>query len=225
MNATTPQTPTLEIPPPPVRFLSYLEDGGRDLRSWLLTTDHKRIGLLYLVLAIPFFCCGLVVATGFSLQSTRSGLLYGADLLGAGLGSLGILILLSLLAPERVIFLLSLPPLLAAFLYGGRRLGRSALLCVSLSLFVFIRQPEFSGLRISPYKGFPTALRFPGATTLKSYVSPFARIDTFESPAVRFAPGLSLRWLEALPRQTGLAVDAGDISAITAVARSTSPRR
>lgn len=175
------------------------------------------IALLYLVLATPFFCNGLVVATGFSLQSARSGLLYGADLLGAGLGSLGILLLLSLLAPERVIFLLSLPPLLAVCLYGGRPLRWAALICVSLSLLVIVRQPEFSGLRISPYKGLPSALRFPGATTLKSYVSPFARIDTFESPAVRFAPGLSLRWLEPLPRQTGLAVDAGEISAITAV--------
>lgn len=175
------------------------------------------IGLLYLVLSTPFFCSGLVVATGFSLQSARSGLLYGADLLGAGLGSLGILLLLSILAPERIIFLLALPPLLAACLYGGRWLCIAALLCASLSLLVFVKQPEFSGLRISPYKGLPSALRFPGAAMIKSYVNPFARIDTFESPAVRFAPGLSLRWLEALPRQTGLAVDGGDISAITAV--------
>jgi hypothetical protein len=176
------------------------------------------IGVLYLVLAWPFFSCGLVIATAFAVQSDRAPLFYGADLVGAGLGSLGILLLLSLLAPERGVFLLALAPLLAAILSGGLHLRCMAIVCAGLSLLVFVWQPDFAAVRISPYKGLPSALRFPGAMPLASYVSPFARVDTFESPAVRFAPGLSLRWQEALPSQAGLAVDGGDITAITAVA-------
>lgn len=174
------------------------------------------IALMYLILALPFFCSGLVVATAFSVQSARSWLLYGADLLGAGLGSLGILLLLTLFAPERGLLLLSIPPLLAAFLAGSPRLRVMALTCAAISIFVCIRPPDSAGLHISPYKGLPSALRFPGARLIKSYVSPFARIDTFESPAVRFAPGLSLRHLEELPPQIGLAVDGGDVTAVTA---------
>lgn len=174
------------------------------------------IGLLYLILAVPFFCTGLVISTALAVQSQRSGLLYGADLLGAGVGSLGVLLLLSLLSPERTVFILALGPLLASFAAGGTRLRTGAVLCAALSLAVFVRQPEFASLRISPYKGLQSALRFPGATPLKTYFSPFARVDTFNSPAVRFAPGLSLSYLDPLPRQTGLAVDGGDISAITA---------
>src|SRR5512133_674197 len=34
---------------------SYLVEGGRTLRSWLLTTDHKRIGLLYLFSLLLYF--------------------------------------------------------------------------------------------------------------------------------------------------------------------------
>ena len=181
-------------------------------------TQLLHVGLLYLVLAVPFFCCGLVIATAFAVQSTRAPLLYGADLLGAGLGSIGILLLLSLLAPERAILLLALAPLLAAIVSGDFRMRGAAIVCAGLSLLIFFWQPDFVAVRISPYKGLPSALRFPGAVPLKSYVSPFARVDTFESPAVRFAPGLSLRWQEALPRQAGLAVDGGDITAITAVA-------
>lgn len=180
------------------------------------STELLSIGFLYAVLAIPFFCCGLVVVTAFSLESSRAGVLYGADLTGAALGSLGILFLLHLLPPERALFLLSLPPLLAAWL-AGPRLRACALVCAVLSLALFARQPAFASLRISPYKGLSNALRFPGAVHLKSYTSPSSRVDTFESPAARFAPGLSLRWLHALPRQTGLAVDGGDISAITAI--------
>ena len=173
------------------------------------------IGSYYLILAVPFFCTGLIIATAFAVQSSRSGLLYGADLLGAGLGSLGVLLLLGVMAPERGVFILALPPLAAAWLSGGARLRVAALLCAGLTLLLFFRPPEIAELRISPYKGLPSALRFPGATPLRSYYSPFARVDTFTSPAVRFAPGISLGYLEALPLQTGLAVDGGEISAIT----------
>ena len=69
---------------------------------------------------------------------------------------------------------------------------------------------------MSQYKGLEMALKFPGAEHLKRYSSPFSRIDTFKSPAVRFAPGLSLRYLEPLPEQTGIAIDGGEINAITA---------
>jgi hypothetical protein len=179
-------------------------------------TELLSIGLLYAVLAIPFFCCGLVVVTAFSVQSGREGVLYGADLIGAASGSMGILLLLYFLPPERAPFLISLPPLLAACL-GGFRLRSIAVAFAMLNLALFIRQPAFAGLSISPYKGLASALRFPGARHLKSYTSPSSRVDTFQSPAVRFAPGLSLRWLHPLPRQTGLAVDGGDISAITAI--------
>src|SRR6201997_3689923 len=58
MNATLPQTDTREIPRPPIRLLTYLEEGGRTLGSWLLTTDHKRIGLLYLFSITVFFALG-----------------------------------------------------------------------------------------------------------------------------------------------------------------------
>ncbi|HBG05687.1 MAG: hypothetical protein A2075_09630 [Geobacteraceae bacterium GWC2_58_44] len=186
-------------------------------------TQILHLGLFYLILAVPFFCTGLVIATAFTVQSGRAGLLYGADLLGAGLGSLGVLLLLSILAPERVVFLLCLAPLAAAFFSGGPRLRVAALLLACFALLLLARQPEFAALRISPYKGMPSALRFPGARALKSYDTPFARIDTFESPAVRFAPGLSLSYLESLPRQIGIAVDGGDVSAVTASDRQKAP--
>lgn len=63
MNVTTlPQTDTPEFPPPPKRLLTYFEDGGRTLGSWLLTTDHKRIGLLYLYSIIFFFTIAAIAA-------------------------------------------------------------------------------------------------------------------------------------------------------------------
>ena len=41
----------------PRRASSYLTD-GISLRSWLLTTDHKRIAMLYMVSITVFFFIG-----------------------------------------------------------------------------------------------------------------------------------------------------------------------
>jgi hypothetical protein len=89
---------------------------------------------------------------------------------------------------------------------------------IAANLALFFWQPRFALLRVSPYKGLPAALRYPGARPLHTYFTPFAVIDTFTSPAVRFAPGLSLRYLEPLPEQIGFAVDKGEISAVTSAA-------
>ena len=182
------------------------------------------LGLFYLVLALPFFCVGLVVATAFSLESGRAGLLYGADLIGAGAGSLGALVLLQFLAPERAVFLISLAPIGAGLLWGGVRLRAALLVPAAAVLLLLFLSPGFASLRISPYKGLPAALRYPGARELKTYHTPFARVDTFESPAVRFAPGLSLSYPEALPPQIGIAVDGGEVSAVTAAGRDAAPQ-
>src|SRR3989338_9027881 len=69
--------------------------------------------------------------------------------------------------------------------------------------------------RMSPYKGLQVALKFPGAEHIRTYNSPYARVDTFKSPAARFAPGLSLKYLDPLPEQIGLSIDGGEINALT----------
>src|SRR5262249_15356623 len=47
---------------PPRNPMNYLTD-GHTLRSWLLTRDHKRIALLYLVSITAFFAIGGAAAT------------------------------------------------------------------------------------------------------------------------------------------------------------------
>ena len=48
--------------PMAVPHKSYLVEGGRTVRSWLLTTDHKRIGLLYLFSIIFYFAIAAFTA-------------------------------------------------------------------------------------------------------------------------------------------------------------------
>ncbi len=176
------------------------------------------IGLYYITLSIPFFFAGLIIATAFSSISEKSGLLYGADLLGAGMGSMGILYLMSVTGPDNTVFILSLIALFAAFVMGKKLLRTASLVFIMLTILLIIFHPEFINIRMSPYKGLPLALRYPGAEHLKTYFSPFSKIDTFKSTAVRFAPGLSLKYLDTLPEQIGLSTDGGKLNAITSTA-------
>ena len=176
------------------------------------------IGLYYLVLSVPFFLTGSMIATAFASFSAKSGMIYGGDLLGAGLGGLGVLWLLAHLGPGEAVFVLSIVALSASCLVEGRGSRVMASLLIALHVALLILHPEFASPRMSPYKGLQAALRYPGAKHLKTVNGPFSRIDLFKSPAARFAPGLSLTYLEPLPEQIGIAVDGGEIHAVTSSA-------
>src|SRR3954469_17667884 len=47
---------------------NYLTEGGRTFRSWLLTTDHKRIGLLYLYSILFYFAIAAFAAALIRLE-------------------------------------------------------------------------------------------------------------------------------------------------------------
>ena len=69
---------------------------------------------LYLLLALPFFFAANAVGLAFIRYKENISAVYGADLIGAGLGSLGILGLLYLFFPAFILELISLAGLLAA---------------------------------------------------------------------------------------------------------------
>ncbi|MCL5420958.1 MAG: hypothetical protein M1461_00600 [Nitrospirae bacterium] len=172
------------------------------------------ICLYYLLLSTPFFFFGLSVSTAFSSASERAGFLYGADLLGAGTGSISLLYFMSVTGPEVVILLVSSIALVGAFLMGGRKTKAGSCVLIACNIYLLL-MPDLISPRMSPYKGLQLALRYPGAQHIKTYHSPFSQIDVFRSPAVRFAPGLSLKYLDPLPEQVGISIDGGEVNAVT----------
>ncbi len=178
-------------------------------------TQILAVSLYYVILCMPFVCFGLIVSTAYAALSLDAARVYSADLLGAGAGALGMAWLLSLGGPETTIFTVS-ALLATGLLYEKNRIVRiNALLLAVVNLAVLLLQPPLIQPRISPYKPFALAMQFPGAKLLGTAYSASSRIDLFESPAVRFAPGLSFTYLAPLPEQVGMAIDAGDIFAIT----------
>lgn len=169
----------------------------------------------YLLLSTPFFFAGLFIGTTFASFGREAHLLYGADLLGAGVGSLGIVFLLFRMSPDQAVMATSTFALCGALLAGGWKKGIVPLVVLIPNLLILAFQPEFARIRLSPYKELALAMRSPGAIRLRTIDTPFARIDLFRSPAVRFAPGLSFRYLDAIPEQIGFTIDGGEMNAVT----------
>lgn len=173
--------------------------------------------ILYILLSMPFLFAGLTLGLALSFLSHKAGRVYASDLTGAGLGCL---LVLPLFSPfqEGVVIVISLVVFLSSIAFTlkmGLLIRIIPLAGISLSITLIGFQPSFLEIRVSPYKDLPFALRYPGARLIETRWDSVSRVDLLYSPAVRFAPGLSLRYLEPLPPQIGLTIDGGGLNAIT----------
>jgi spermidine synthase len=92
--------------------------------------------LNFLILLLPFFFGGVVLALIFSAYSESIGRLYFIDLAGASLGSLAIIPLIPRLGPNRVLILLfALLALAWFFIATGRKVLRIAVFGVLIAVF------------------------------------------------------------------------------------------
>jgi len=176
------------------------------------------IMIYYLILAIPFFLSGLCVALAVAKSGKMINKLYFSNLIGSGFGSLFILVLFTpLTGPGVIVF--------AALLAGASSLMFSKKLCrkhrylVMSWLFVLLLVLPFAQvlfpIHMSPYKSLQVAQRYPDVELLDTKWNAFSRIDVIQSGYVRYAPGLSLQYQQALPGQIGIATDGEAITAIT----------
>lgn len=85
---------------PPARPANFY-DAGYTLRSWLLTTDHKRIGLLYLLGVTFFFFIGGIAATiiRLELMTPAGDVLQSADSFNRAFTMHGIIMVFFFLVP------------------------------------------------------------------------------------------------------------------------------
>ena len=178
---------------------------------------------LYLVLAVPFLSAALALALAFRAHAARAGALYRMDLVGAGLGALGMVFLLDALpladALRAVGVLGAVSGGIVLLSGGARRSARGvALLAVLAGIALPAALPDhWLRPHPSPYKGLSLALTAPDARIVAERHGPLGWVTAVESPAVPFrhAPGLSLMAPAGPPAQIGLFTDGGAPSAIT----------
>jgi spermidine synthase len=177
-----------------------------------------RIFGYYFFLGIPFFFAGLTISIAFTYRSEVAGKIYFADLTGAGLGGLGALAVFAPFAASGAVIITALLGAVASLCFSFSRERKFVIivLCLMAALLVLLSvQPAFIKINISPYKGLMLALKYPQSELLQTDWNAFSRVDVVKSPLVRFAPGLSLNYLENLPSQIGITIDGDNLNAIT----------
>lgn len=187
-----------------------------------LLWDQARLGFMplhYLILSVPFLLGGLTISLALTRLAEIVHRVYFADLIGAAAGIVFSSLSFRLGGDRGAIWLLVLLPLAASWLFvHWASLGRfrktgqvlGTLLVVSV-VILFGRELCF---RISDYKSLSFFLKQKGAKLMATRWDEKLRLDLFESPAVRYAPGLSLNYTGPLPDQTGLSLDAERIYAL-----------
>jgi len=171
------------------------------------------LALLACVFAAPFFVYGTMMPLLFKARPLLADRVYAADLCGAAAGALVALFLADNLSPERVIVIMSAFPWVTAGL-GPRRNRLVALgLCFFLLAAYGVTAFDRFSLAMSPYKGLPQALSEEGSSLKETIHTSDSRLDLFESPRMRFAPGLSLAYDKPVPKGLGVAID-GNVAGV-----------
>jgi hypothetical protein len=178
--------------------------------------------VLYLLLAVPFFAAANCIGLAFAHFRDGIGRVYAWNLLGSGVGALGLVGLLHLIPLEtalRLVAGLGLAAAALASLAAGRRhVGIAAGIAVAAVVLPLATPSSWTSLRLSPYKSLSMALSVPGAEVLSQSSSPLGLLTVTGNARVPFrhAPGLSLNNKVEPPAQLALFTDGEGPAAITA---------
>jgi spermidine synthase len=178
-----------------------------------------KLFILYLLLALPFFFAANCIALTFLQFHRRISEVYAADLIGAGLGSVFIIVLLFWVFPQNGLLLLGsliLAVSAVAWLELRLRPVRWSFVFLAVAVAPFMLPGEWKELAISPYKGLSQQMRITGSRIVEQRSSPLALLTVVENNAVPFrhAPGLSLNAEVEPPEQIGIFIDGDGLSVI-----------
>jgi hypothetical protein len=171
--------------------------------SYLLFVDRSQIvGLVvaYFAFFVPFFFGALALGLMYIHYIEKIGPLYFADLLGSGIGGLIMLLMFWLFYPAQLPSAIAFFPVIAGILILPIRL-RLKFIAPAIAAFILPGILVFSppSLPVSEFKSLSRAMNLPGARIVIERSSPYGQIDVVRSPALRYAPGLSLTYQGTVP--------------------------
>ncbi|MBV8361777.1 MAG: hypothetical protein JO189_28160 [Deltaproteobacteria bacterium] len=153
--------------------------------------------LYYLVLAAPFFCSGLAIAVLLSRGGGAVNRLYGADLLGAGLGCAAVVGLMPAFGGSGSVAVAATVGLIAALAFNSFRPSTFSFLvglaAVGMLAFAFAAD-QVLPISIIPEKTH--ALKPVGRSPIYTKWNAFSKVDVYAAPPVpeqgRPGPGFSI---------------------------------
>jgi spermidine synthase len=178
------------------------------------------LAVYYLFLVLPFFFGGSFIGYAFYCQE-RPGVTYFYNNIGSAGGAIAALFIIQYLGKDGALYIATAIGLISAGIIVIRRYRRAAVIIASIfliiviSLVIFI--PGVMDINMSPYKSLPTVLRNPDSRVVYSSENSYAQLDIIDSPSIKSAPGLSLKYQKVPPSQKGITVDGDNLSAITEI--------
>ncbi|MDJ0808417.1 MAG: SAM-dependent methyltransferase [Gammaproteobacteria bacterium] len=175
----------------------------------------------YLLLFIPFFFAANSICLAFSRFDAQISRIYAFDLMGAGLGALGIIALLYWLSPEAILRWLGVAGLLAAVFalweMNAPRPWRIAPWVLIPAVLLSLLPHDWFVLQLSQYKALSQTLQISGARLLSQTSNPMGVLSLVANDRIpfRLAPGLSLHNPHEPPEQLALFIDGDAPTAIT----------
>ncbi len=167
---------------------------------------------VYLLLSLPFFLTGLIISVAYSFNPEKTGFVYFASMAGSACGAIIPALFLPLLGEGRLIILSALIPITLIFIKAinkdSNRVKRGCFLVLGLGIVSaagFLVSPKgdkMVNVNPSPYKASSQLLQFPNTRIADTVTGIEGRIDSIQSRYIRFAPGLSLKYNETMPRQS-----------------------
>lgn len=174
---------------------------------------------IYLLLMLPFFFVANAIGLTMMAMGKRIPRIYAADMIGAGIGSALVMVLLFSLMPNHLLQVLAFLAIAASMVaWLELRLPwtkRAAALVVAVFI-PFLLPGHWLDLSLSPYKGLPQLLRIDGTSIINTQSSPLALVHVVESNTVplRHAPGLSLNATTEPPPQLAVFSDGDNMMVI-----------
>ena len=170
--------------------------------------EWPRFGLFFLFLSAPFFLAGGATAVPFAFLGLRPGPVYAASFAGSAAGALGSLPFLALAPTASLLRLpLALGAAAGAFVLWGeggeRRMLRNAAWLAALVLLAVPRADP----TLSPFKDLAAARKLPKAKEIAVRSGLAGDFRAVYAPGIHHAPGLSIRFTEAVPPQAALFMD------------------
>jgi hypothetical protein len=180
--------------------------------------------IAFIVLALPFFFSGFIVAVAYTRLPEKTGWIYFASMCGSACGAIFPAVLLPVFGEGRLVIYSALIPLILMPVILGsssknqpgtrrRKSTRIALgffsLVILLGAIYLVTPFGESLIRVQPsaYKAISQILQFPDTRIEKTFTHIRGRTDRVTSPYIRFAPGLSLRYMETIAPQDAMFKD------------------
>jgi len=183
-------------------------------------SQWQRLLLSYLLLTLPFFFVANAIALTMIRFHQRIPLVYGIDLIGAGMGALSVMVLLQIVSPDVMLRLISVGGITAGFFslthFTSRQRQATASALLLCMLAIIMAPKTWVDLRTSEYKGLSQTLLIKDASLLMRHSSPVSQIDVVQSMQIpfRYAPGMSLQSPTGPPEQLAVFRDGDEMTAI-----------